>query len=205
MIRDRNFLMLAAALGVAGVVPALASVVLPAPAGTLAAPASFAAIADPSQRSAAYFTELGKVLMSPRCTNCHPATDRPRQGDDRRPHQPPVFRGADGFGLESLRCSACHRGENFEPAGVPGHPAWHLAPAEMAWEGKTVREICLQIHDPARNGGRSLDDLLAHIGDDTLVGWAWHPGGNRTPAPGTQAEAKALVAAWIETGAACPE
>ena len=27
------------------------------------------------------FTELGKVLTHPRCVNCHPAGDRPRQGD----------------------------------------------------------------------------------------------------------------------------
>ncbi len=47
------------------------------PANALAPPESFATIADPAARSAAYFTELGKVLTSPRCTNCHPATDRP--------------------------------------------------------------------------------------------------------------------------------
>ena len=174
------------------------------PANALASPESFATIADPAARSAAYFTELGKVLTSPRCTNCHPATDRPRQGDAKRPHQPPVYRGVDGMGLASLRCSNCHGGANFDPAGMPGHPAWHLAPAEMAWEGRTVAQICQQIKDPARNGGRSLQDLFEHIGDDTLVGWAWHPGPGRTPAPGTQAEAKALVIAWIESGAACP-
>lgn len=174
------------------------------PANALASPASFATIADPAARSAAYFTELGKVLTSPRCTNCHPATDRPRQGDTRRLHQPPVYRGIDGMGRASLRCSNCHGGANFDPAGMPGHPAWHLAPAEMAWEGRTVAQICEQIKDPARNGGRSLQDLIEHIGDDTLVGWAWHPGPGRMPAPGTQADAKALVIAWVESGAACP-
>ena len=175
-----------------------------APADTLAAPASFAGIADPKARSAAYFTELGKVLTSPRCTNCHPATDRPRQGDAMRPHQPPVFRGEDGMGLAHMRCSSCHGAANFDAAGMPGHPSWHLAPAEMAWEGKTVAQICEQIKDPARNGNRSLQDLIAHIGDDTLVGWARHPGPGRTPAPGTQQDAKALVTAWVESGAACP-
>ncbi|MFG1360405.1 Isoquinoline 1-oxidoreductase subunit [Xanthobacter pseudotagetidis] len=174
------------------------------PGGTLAAPEAFAGIADPDARSAALFTELGKVLTHPRCTNCHPATDRPRQGDAARPHQPPVFRGPDGQGLASLRCSMCHRESGFAPAGMPGHPHWQLAPASMAWEGRTAREICLQIKDPARNGGRTVEDLIAHIGDDTLVGWAWKPGGDRTPAPGTQEEAKALVKAWVETGAACP-
>ena len=39
----------------------------------LASPESFASIADTDARSAAMFTELGKVLTHPRCTNCHPA------------------------------------------------------------------------------------------------------------------------------------
>lgn len=185
-------------------VPAFAADGGPTGADTLAAPASFAGISDPKARSAAYFTELGKVLTNPRCTNCHPATDRPRQGDSARLHQPPVFRGPDGMGLPAMRCNSCHGAANFDPASMPGHPAWHLAPAEMAWEGRTVSQICVQIKDPARNGGRTLQDLITHIGDDTLVGWAWAPGHGRTPAPGTQKEAKALVQAWVASGAACP-
>ena len=106
----------------------------------------------------------------PRCVNCHPAGDRPRQGDESRLHQPPVTRGADGHGLPAMRCSICHQDANFDPGRVPGHPEWHLAPREMAWEGKTVPEICAQIKDPARNGGRTPEDLIHHIGEDTLVG-----------------------------------
>lgn len=170
----------------------------------LAAPDSFAGIADTEARSAAIFTELGKVLTHARCVNCHPAGDRPRQGDDGRPHQPAVVRGPDGHGSVSLRCPICHQKSNFEPGRVPGHPDWHIAPREMAWEGKTLGEICRQIKDPARNGGRSLQDLVHHIGTDSLVGWAWAPGGGRTPAPGTQEEAGALAEAWVRTGAACP-
>ena len=142
----------------------------------LASPESFASIADTNARSAAMFTELGKVLTHPRCTNCHPAGDRPRQGDQMRMHQPPVTRGADGHGLPAMRCSTCHQHGNFEPGRMPGHPEWHLAPREMAWEGKTVAEICAQIKDPARNGGRKVEELIHHIGEDTLVGWAWAEG-----------------------------
>src|SRR6266436_3706154 len=148
------------------------------PSATLAAPASFAGIADSAARSAALFTEAGKVLTHPRCVNCHPAGDRPRQGDERRLHQPPVERGADGFGLPAMRCPICHQPANFEPAGVPGDPAWHLAPRDMAWEGKTLGQICAQIKDPARNGGRALQDIVHHVGTDHLVGWAWAPGGD---------------------------
>jgi hypothetical protein len=175
------------------------------PTDQLATPESFATIADTDARSAALFAELGKVLTHPRCVNCHPAGDRPLQGEMGRKHQPPVERGTDGHGLPAMRCSICHQQANFDPARVPGHPEWHLAPREMAWEGKTLGEICTQLKDPARNGGRSLEDLIHHIGDDTLVGWAWAPGSGRAPAPGTQKEAGALVEAWVKTGAACPK
>jgi hypothetical protein len=171
---------------------------------TLAAPQSFDAIGDPAARSAAIFTELGKVLTNPRCTNCHPAGDSPHQGEGSRLHQPPVERGADGHGSETMRCAICHQKANFDPGRVPGHPDWHLAPREMAWEGKSIAEICAQIKDPARNGGRKPEDLIHHIGEDTLVGWAWNPGFGRTPAPGTQKQAGALVDAWVRSGAACP-
>jgi cytochrome c5 len=175
-----------------------------APAENLATLESFDAIGDTVARSAALFTEAGKVLTHARCVNCHPAGDRPRQGDVRRLHQPPVARGNDGFGLPAMRCPICHQAANFEPGRVPGNQVWHLAPIEMAWEGKTVGEICAQIKDPARNGGRSLDEIVHHIGTDHLVGWAWAPGAGRQPAPGTQSEAGALLDAWVNTGAVCP-
>src|SRR3954451_21888652 len=111
----------------------------------LAAPESFASIADTDARSAALFAELGKVLTYPRCVNCHPAGDRPLQGEMGRKHQPPVERGTDGHGLAAMRCSICHQQANFDPAHVPGHPQWHLAPREMAWEGKTLGQICTQL------------------------------------------------------------
>jgi hypothetical protein len=174
------------------------------PAETLATPESFDRIGDTAARSAALFTEAAKVLTHPRCVNCHPAGDRPRQGDIRRLHQPPVTRGGDGFGLPAMRCPICHQAGNFEPTGVPGGPGWHLAPREMAWEGKTLGEICAQIKDPARNGDRSLADIVHHVGEDHLVGWGWAPGGDRQPAPGTQSEAGALLDAWVKTGAVCP-
>jgi hypothetical protein len=103
-----------------------------------------------------------------------------------------------------MRCPICHQAANFEPGRVPGNPVWHLAPREMGWEGKTLAEICAQIKDPARNGGLSLEEIVHHIGTDHLVGWAWAPGGDRQAAPGTQTRAGASVAAWVKTGAVCP-
>lgn len=164
---------------------------------------SFNDIADQGRRSAALFTEAGKVLMHPRCVNCHPASDRPRQGSG-RPHEPAVRRGKEGNGVAGLRCAACHTTANFDPGGVPGSPHWHLAPVSMAWEGRSLRQICEQIKDPARNGARKLDKVVEHMRTDALVGWAWAPGVGREPAPGTQAAFGALIEEWVRSGAACP-
>jgi hypothetical protein len=170
----------------------------------LAAAESFAHIGDPTARSVALFAEAGKVLTSPRCVNCHPAGDRPLQGEAAgRPHQPPVARGPDGFGT-TTRCGICHGEANFDPAGVPGHPHWHLAPLGMAWQNRSLGEICRQIADPARNGGRSLEQIVTHMAEDSLVGRAWAPGFGRKPAPGTQKEFGALLEAWMRAGAVCP-
>jgi hypothetical protein len=167
-------------------------------------PRDFAPIADPSARSVALFGEMGKVIQSPRCLNCHPVGNRPTQTEAMRPHQPLVVRGTDGIGAPGMHCANCHHAENFDPAHVPGNPKWSLAPAEMAWQHKTLGQICRQIQDPARNGGRSLAQIVHHMGNDELVGWAWHPGAGRRPAPGTQMQLGALAQAWVDTGAHCP-
>jgi hypothetical protein len=165
---------------------------------------SFQSIADQQARSIALFEEAGKVLHHPRCVNCHPATERPLQSDAMRPHQPLVVRGADGHGVPGMTCNTCHHAANFDAARVPGHPQWHLAPASMAWEGRTLGEICAQIKDPNRNGGKDMAALLHHMAEDSLVGWGWSPGPGREPAPGTQAAFGALLRAWADTGAHCP-
>jgi hypothetical protein len=196
-------IVLAGALAIIGVGMAV-SAAPPDPAASLKSVQSFAAISDERQRSVALFNEAGKVITHARCVNCHPAGDRPAQGDDRHPHMPLVVRGVDNFGAVGMRCTTCHGPANFDSAGVPGHPAWHMAPIEMAWVGKSLGEICEQIKDPARNGGKSMEELVHHMAEDSLVGWGWLPGTGRQPAPGTQKEFGELIKAWVETGAACP-
>jgi hypothetical protein len=187
------------ALAVGSVAPLSAAV-----ADDLRAPDAFASAASRTEQSQALFVEAGKVLLHPRCLNCHPAGERPTQGQDMHPHQPPVFRGADGHGVPAMECTSCHQAANYAASGVPGNPQWHLAPASMAWQEKSLGQICVQIKDVSRNGGKSLAALLEHFAHDSLVGWAWSPGSARAPAPGTQAQLGALIAAWIDTGAACP-
>ena len=170
---------------------------------------AFTDIRDRKQRSAAYFIEAGRVLQHPRCLNCHPKTRMPTQGDDMHAHVPLMHATESGHGVPALQCNTCHQSANVSthlssPGSIPGHPHWALAPASMAWQGVSLREICEQIKDPARNGGRSLQAIHEHVAEDSLVGWAWHPGEGREPAPGTQHEFGELMNAWIQTGAVCP-
>jgi hypothetical protein len=201
----------AAAIGVAIAVScsALAQAIPPATAQAeehLQPPSAFADISDRTARSRALFAEAAKVITSPRCMNCHPAGDHPTQGNDEHVHQPAAFRGEAGVGVPGLPCASCHNDKNFPLAvgaasyqSIPGHLRWGLAPIVMAWQGKNPAEICRLITDPARNGRRNLATLQEHLAKDDLVGWAWHP------APGTQQEFGAIIAAWIDTGAECPQ
>ena len=172
------------------------------PSATLQPLSAFADIADDTQRARALFAEIGKVLQHPRCVNCHPRTDRPLQGEAGAWHQPLVVRGAGGMGAAGMMCLTCHNADNFR--NVPGHPRWHLAPAEMAWEGKSLREICVQITDRERNGGKTLAELDAHMATDTLVAYGWRPPAHLAPAPGDQQQFGQLFHAWREAGAHCP-
>jgi hypothetical protein len=169
-------------------------------------PASdFAKIRNKQARAVALFEEAGKVITSPRCMNCHPAGDRPTQTDAMQPHQPLVVRGEEGHGaIGGLACTTCHHDSNFDPAGVPGNPKWALASLEMAWQGKSLGQICTLIKDRTRNGDKDMAALVHHMAEDELVGWGWHPGAGRTPAPGTQKQFGELIKAWAAAGAACP-
>jgi hypothetical protein len=176
---------------------------------TLRPASAFLAIRDLHARSVALFEEAAKVITSPRCLNCHPSTREPTQGNDLHAHLPPMSAGVNGDGA-GMPCASCHGPTNAATRAdsiisIPGNLQWRLAPASMAWQGKSVREICLQVQDPARNGGRTLAMIREHLATDTLVGWAWNPGEGRVPAPGTQAQLAALVDAWIAAGAECPE
>lgn len=178
--------------------------------GALMSASDFDAIADTGMRSKAIFGEVSRVLTHPRCINCHPATRSPTQGEDRHPHVPPINASQSALGPAGLACSTCHGAENRSIVGsrlksIPGNAHWSLAPASMAWQGLTVSEICQQLKDTSRNGNRSHADLIRHMGEDHLVGWAWHPGDGRSAPPGSQEAFALLVSAWVNTGAECPD
>lgn len=152
------------------------------------------------------------VFAHPRCANCHVEDDRPRWSGAHYGttgvHAFNVRRGDDGagFGNAGLRCTTCHFETNSPVLhGPPGAPHWHLAPVEMAWFDRSSAEICNQIKDPERNGGRTLDEVAHHVLTDALVLWGWEPGPGREPAPGSAEETFAAIERWAEAGAPCPE
>ncbi|MBK9963290.1 MAG: hypothetical protein IPP06_18780 [Saprospiraceae bacterium] len=153
------------------------------------------------------FATVARVLQSPRCQNCHPAGDRPLQGDRGRPHRMNVSRRSVAAGLT---CGACHQPTNADRLGVvggpPGAPHWGLPPAAtpMIFQGRTPAALCAQLKDPAQTGGRDLPALLHHVASDPLVLWAWSPGGRRTPPPVPHAAFVEAFTTWVASGGACP-
>jgi hypothetical protein len=191
----------------------LASNVLGAAAGvTLAQERQPApALAVDAAKGLPEWEKVYSVFSHPRCANCHVEDDRPRWSGPEfsvtRVHAFNVQRGVDGsgFGNSGLRCTACHFETNSSaPHGPPGAENWHLAPVEMVWFGKSSAEICTQIKDFERNGGRTLKEVAMHVRDDELVGWGWDPGPGRQPAPGSAEETSRAIQRWAAAGAPCP-
>jgi hypothetical protein len=161
---------------------------------------SEAAAASPT----APFDPIASVVMHPRCINCHQA-ESPRQTDARIVHRPLVVRGKDGHGVPTQSCQTCHQATNTGGGFVPGVATWGLAPLSMLWEGRTKRQICEQIKDPARNGGRRTgEEVIEHMGVDPLVLWAWNPGAGRTTPPLSHEQFVEALKAWINAGMSCP-
>jgi hypothetical protein len=154
------------------------------------------------------FLAAYKVLMHPRCMNCHPAGDAPLQGDDSHAHAQNVKRGPDGKGLYALKCANCHQLANLSGENMPpGNPNWHLPPRDMplVFQGKSPGELARQLKDPKRNGNKTLEQLLNHIAEDKLVLAGWDPGDGRTKPPLSHAEFLEKMREWIAKGAVPPE
>ncbi len=155
------------------------------------------------------YTKMMDVLMSPRCVNCHPNDNIPKQGDDAHPHYFGMSRGENNLGYQATKCTTCHQSENNNYSGVPGAPEWSLAPKSMKWEGLTRNEIAESMLDPKRNGGRNHEELMHHLTEHELVLWAWEPGvradgTKRNPPPVPVDEYIIAVKQWFKDGAVIP-
>lgn len=165
-----------------------------------------ALIVKDSLASVRAFAKVYKVLMSPRCMNCHPSGDTPLQGDDNHLHTMGPQRGKDGKGIYAMKCANCHQPTNV--AGLhmpPGNPDWHLPPAatKMIFQGRTPHQLAKQLVNPKENGGKNMLKLLEHA-EDGLVKAGWNPGEGRTLPPMSHAEFKEAWITWIKTGAYAP-
>jgi hypothetical protein len=153
------------------------------------------------------FMQVYKVLMSPRCMNCHPAGDAPLQGDDSRIHIMKVQRGKDGTGVYAVKCSNCHQPTNVPGLHTPpGNPKWQLPPAnmKMVFQGKTPHQLALQIMNYNQNGHKNKKQLLEHA-RDTLVKAGWNMGEGRIPPPLSYDAFLTAWYTWIKKGGYAPK
>lgn len=156
------------------------------------------------------------VLTHPRCLNCHVGADNaPLWGTTETPdriHGMAINAGNSRIGAETMLCKTCHQ-TSTRPNTVP-HAAphsgmdWRLAPVEFQWTDRSSAEICAQLRDPARNGGRDEAGLIEHILHDAelsgFITWSFDPGAGRNPAPGSLQTHLADMANWIAAGMPCP-
>ena len=174
------------------------------------------ASATPDEGLAAW-GRIHAVVSHPRCANCHvdeagiPMWTGPEYETD-GPHGMFVAAGQSRIGVETLPCQTCHITSEVpvrvERAAPGVNMDWQLAPAEFVWFGVAEAEICRQMRDPERNGGRDGAGLIEHILHDAEVGgfitWGFDPGPGREPAPGGLQAHLDDTATWVAAGLPCP-
>ena len=157
------------------------------------------------------------VVTHPRCANCHVDAKAipiwtPAGESKPRVHGMNIHGGESRIGAEKLACQTCHVTSAMpnDPAPAPLHAGidWQLAPVDFIWFDKSGAEICQQLRDPKRNGGRDAVGLLEHLRHDaSLNGFiprGWAPGAGRTTPPGTFEDHVKDVAVWGAAGQPCP-
>ena len=181
----------------------------------LAAGASIALLgatgsAQDGEQAVRAFETVREVLQHPRCQNCHIPGNAPLQYDEGVPHAMNVQRGRDGQGAVGLNCGSCHQNRNlpaeYGSRAPPGAPNWHLPPEnmKMVFINLSSAELCRILKDPARNGGKTAEQLLHHVAEDKLVLWGWDPGGQRAPVSVPHAQFVGAFKTWVAGGMPCP-
>ena len=161
------------------------------------------------------WSRIYEVTSHPRCSNCHVGADNrpmwsgPSYGRT-RPHGMNINAGESRFGAETLTCVTCHVPRSGDPDPKPHTPPqvameWQLAPVEAEWFGKSSEQVCNQLRDPTRNGGRTFLEIANHLDHDVILQWAWNPGGGREPAPYSLQDHVNDVLAWGVAGMPCPD
>jgi mono/diheme cytochrome c family protein len=177
-------------------------------------PAQGTAASRTREEGLAAWQQVYSVLTTPRCINCHTATNYPEQGDDRHRHFFNVVRGPEGKGVPGLNCATCHQSANADSTGVPGANNWHLAPLAMKWQDTndnilSSAAVCQSLTDRSKS---SLDGpgILRHHEQEPLVLWAFQPGRRRDGTarslpPLTHEQFVAATRTWVDAGMPCPQ
>jgi len=154
------------------------------------------------------FLEVYKVLISPRCMNCHPSGDIPLVGEDNHLHGQRVKRGDDGRGMYASKCINCHMDQNTPGVNKPpGCPDWHMPPAnmKMIFQGRTARELAAQLLNTSENGNKTSADLINFLEANQYVLAAWNPAEGRNSPPLSHDEFLKQFRLWIDNGAFLPD
>lgn len=181
------------------------------PASPVAANSAPSATAAAPKGPEAAFERVRAVLQDPRCQNCHPPGQAPLQGDEGRPHDQDVLRGPEGQGSAGLGCSTCHGLANLPTSYGPNVPpgvssGWRMPPPtmKMVFVGLSSAQLCEQLKDSKRNGGKDMAALFKHVSSDPLVLWGWSPGVGRRPVGVAHADFVQAFQIWADAGAPCP-
>jgi hypothetical protein len=76
----------------------------------------------------------------------------------------------------------------------------------MVFQGKTPAELARQLKNPKQNGGKTLEGILKHVSDDSLVKQSgWSPADDKSKPALSHEEFGAKMREWIEKDAAIPE
>jgi hypothetical protein len=105
-----------------------------------------------------------------------------------------------------MRCGSCHSPQgNNEASRVPGAVDWKMPPLSMSWARLSVGQLCRSLKDPTKNGRRSLNGIIKHMQEDSLVHWSWDPGGTRQSIAMPHDVFVDFVEEWVRSGAHCPD
>lgn len=154
------------------------------------------------------FEKAYTVFMHPRCMNCHPNGNQPLQGDDSHIHLQNVVRGPEGKGVYAMKCKNCHQDTNLAGEGTPpGNPHWQMPSSEkpMVFQGKTARELAIHFKDNKFTGFKTLNDMVKHVEEESLVLSGFDPPAGVSKIPMSHEEFVAAVKEWIDKGAAVPD
>jgi hypothetical protein len=75
----------------------------------------------------------------------------------------------------------------------------------MVFEGMSPGQLASLLLDPRANGGKTPEQILEHVEEDSLVKGGWDPGDGRAKPPISHEEFVARMKEWVATGAVAPE